>query len=627
VKRISLPAGLESRLRAFFEADLSSISIVESDGPASHNAFAFACGDEIHVWPGAIDFLCTSGVPLLVHEVAHCLQQRGNSRPRFGTAPGQVDDREDLEQEANVAAIAFQSGALSFRIQPRSFDCEAPVLQCIETAILRAWLGDAEFNQLKAALAANFATLLGVNQQSLERFQPGGGRTAAACRAALNTFFGRFPGMTAQQAADLLAAMPGLSGPASADLVTGLPGLNYLQVLQFVQGFPGGGLGQLARLITRLAPLTGQQIIALVQSLMQQRVFTLLHIYSIVEILSTNNGVQIQNFFTLYSLVNGQPMSNVVRELHFGAQPLTGGQIYDVVNGVGNVGGIAGGFTIHGVLRNLPRPVGPLRMHAIAQLAPRTLVRLERMLNGHITEQELETALGMAPLDNDQNLDTFLQAMINANLQSDEMAFLIKVLSNQTDPVMPANTLARKIALFLRYHCGQRASDIPVGDDTTVEQTTQNNPRIETNRGGWSAVTKVHIRLSRRGLNHFKRRHFIAHFNFDDIKPLNTFFPHGANIQDELVFQVSCATIDTLNAGLNATRIGGGFETHNVALQNISYRVGVFWTAVPPATPAQPIARFDQFFITAGPALEVIQIPQAEMNSIETILIAAQKIV
>ena len=47
---------------------------------------------------------------------------------------------------------------------------------------------------------------------------------------------------------------------------------------------------------------------------------------------------------------------------------------------------------------------------------------------------------------------------------------------------------------------------------------------------------------------------------------------------------------------------------------------------MPPATPAQPIARFDQFFITAGPALEVIQIPEAEMNTIEAILIAAQKI-
>ena len=136
-----------------------------------------------------------------------------------------------------------------------------------------------------------------------------------------NTFFSRFPGITAQQAADLFAAMPGLSGPQCADLVTGLPGLNSSRSSSSCRHFLGGGMGQFARLITRLAPLTGQQIIALVQSLMQQRVFTLLHIYSIVEILSTNNGVQIQNFFTLYSLVNGQPMANVVRELHFGAQP------------------------------------------------------------------------------------------------------------------------------------------------------------------------------------------------------------------------------------------------------------------------------------------------------------------
>ena len=66
----------------------------------------------------------------------------------------------------------------------------------------------------------------------------------------------------------------------------------------------------------------------------------------------------------------------------------------------------------------------------------------------------------MAPLNNNQHLDAFLQALVNANLQT-EMGFLMKVLSGQTDPVMPADTLAKKVALFLRYHCGQRASDIP----------------------------------------------------------------------------------------------------------------------------------------------------------------------
>jgi hypothetical protein len=563
---------------------------------------------------------------MLVHEAAHCLQQRGSSHPPYGSTPARVDRRADLESEANEAASAFRNGLASFRIRPRRFDSGSPIIQCIETATLRAWLGAAEYDQLKVALgASNFAALIGVNQQTLERFQPGGGRTPAACRAALQTYFGRFPGITAQQAGDLLIALPGLNGPQCADFVNGLPGLNYLQVHQFAQTFPPGGIGQLARLITRLAPHTGIQITTLVQNLMNQRVFTLLHIYSIVEILGTN-GVQTLNFFTKYTLVNGQPMANVVRELHFGAPPLTGAQIYDVVDAVGGLPGIAGGFTINGVLRNLPGPVGPVRMHSLSQLNARILTRLERMLNGDITAPELEAALGVAPLDNNQHLNGFLQALVDANLQSNEMAYLIKVMSNQIAPVMPADTLAKKVALFLRYHCGQRASDIPVGDDTTVEQTTQNNPRIETNRGGWTACTKVHIRLSRRGLNHFKRRHFLAHFDFDDIKPQNTFFPHGANIQDQLVFQVSCATIDAMNAGLNATRIAGGFVTHNVTLGNLSYRVGVNWTATPAATPAQPIARFDQFFITNGPPLEVIQIPEAEMNTIETILIAAQKI-
>jgi hypothetical protein len=626
VQRISLPARLQDRLCSFFGAAVSSISIVESDGPAAHNAFAFACGEEIHVRRGTVEFLFSAGLPLLVHEVAHCLQQRGSLRPAFGATAPVVDRSAGLEQEANRAALAFRSGAASFRIRPRHFSTNAPVLQCIETATLRAWLGDGEFNQLKAALGGNFAVLLGVSEQSLNRFKPGPGLAPAAARAALNAFFGRFPGMTAQQATDLLTAMPALTGQQSADLATGLGGLTLNQVQQFVQAFPLGGVGQLARLVTRLAPLTGQQIVTLVQDLMPRRVFTLLHIYQIVEILSTNNGTQIQNFFNLYTLVNGQPLCNAVRGLHFGAQPLTGAQIYDIVNGVGNVGGIAGGFTIHGVLMALPEPVGPVRMHAIAQLAPRTLVRLDRMLNGHITSQELQTALGLAPLNNDQHLDGFLQALINANFQMAEIGFLVKVLTNQANPVMPADTLAKKVALFLKYHCGQRASDIPVGDDTTVEQTTQNNPRIETNRGGWSAVSKVHIRLSSRGLNHFKRRHFIAHFNFDDIKAQNSFFPHGANIQDRLVFDVSCATIDAMNAGPNPTRIGGGFVTHNVTLNGITYQVGVNWTAVPAGTPAQPIARFDQFFVINGPAQEVIRIPQAEMNAIETILVAAQKI-
>ena len=69
---------------------------------------------------------------------------------------------------------------------------------------------------------------------------------------------------------------------------------------------------------------------------------------------------------------------------------------------------------------------------------------------------------------------------------------------------------------------------------------------------------------------------------------------------------------------LTTTRVNGFLSRPQVIHVNVD--------ALDDDAPAQPIARFDQFFITAGPALEVIRIPQAEMETIETILIAAQKI-
>ena len=149
--------------REFFGADMSSISIVESDKPFSYGAFAFASGDEIHIWPGAArNFFRSSGLPLLVHEIAHCLQQRGG---RQACASERCRRKSFIAKTWKAKRMRrhspFIRGTRSFHIEPSSFECGSPILQRIETATLRAWLGDAEFNRLKGALGANFAVLAG----------------------------------------------------------------------------------------------------------------------------------------------------------------------------------------------------------------------------------------------------------------------------------------------------------------------------------------------------------------------------------------------------------------------------------------------------------------------------------
>ena len=297
---------------------------------------------------------------------------------------------------------------------------------------------------------------------------------------------------------------------------------------------------------------------------------------------------------------------------------LTAGQLNDVVLAVTRVPGVVRGFTIHSVLSNLFAPLGPARMHAISQISGRCLIRLERV-SRHMNTPELTTALQHNRfLNHDQPLHRFLEAADVAHLTPAEWAWLLKVITDQEDPVLPADTLARKAALFFRYHCGQRHSDLPVGDDTTVEQTLNNSPDdIRTFRDGtWKDVVKVSVRLSQKGLNHFKRRHFVEHFDFTDIKIQNTFFPPQTDITTDKLFLVAAGCIEQLAHA----DIHNGFATHNITVTGISYQAGVNWTAVPHGTPAQPVAPFDQFFITSAPPNEVTQIPQAELNVIEHLL-------
>ena len=108
---------------------------------------------------------------------------------------------------------------------------------------------------------------------------------------------------------------------------------------------------------------------------MQQRVFTPLHIYSIVDILSTNNGTQIQTFFNLGDAGERATPANVVRGLRFRLAAAFCRLDLRCSEWSWQRWRDCRVFTIHFVLLHQPGPVGPVRMRmAPPKLGGRTLV-------------------------------------------------------------------------------------------------------------------------------------------------------------------------------------------------------------------------------------------------------------
>ena len=105
-----LPASLRLRMECFFGGvDLSAVRIhVGSRAPAL-GALAFAQGDEVHFAPGLYDSENPRCQRLLVHELAHVLQQRAGRVP-FPGPHLPVVDAPQLEAEAEALADGFARG-------------------------------------------------------------------------------------------------------------------------------------------------------------------------------------------------------------------------------------------------------------------------------------------------------------------------------------------------------------------------------------------------------------------------------------------------------------------------------------------------------------------------------------
>ena len=98
----AIPIRLRRRLEALLDCDLSRVRLHTEPSLARLGALACACGEHIHLSPGAPRLDTPAGVAMLAHELAHVLQQRAG-RVRIADGTPVVADG-DLEAEADRAA-------------------------------------------------------------------------------------------------------------------------------------------------------------------------------------------------------------------------------------------------------------------------------------------------------------------------------------------------------------------------------------------------------------------------------------------------------------------------------------------------------------------------------------------
>ncbi|MEP6946854.1 MAG: DUF4157 domain-containing protein [Acidobacteriota bacterium] len=72
-----LPKPLRAEMEKSYNADFSSVRIMESHVPTLNGSKAYTSGDDIHFAPGHFDPHTDSGRQLISHEIAHVVQQRG----------------------------------------------------------------------------------------------------------------------------------------------------------------------------------------------------------------------------------------------------------------------------------------------------------------------------------------------------------------------------------------------------------------------------------------------------------------------------------------------------------------------------------------------------------------------
>jgi hypothetical protein len=113
-----LPAAVQRKMEAFFDADFSDVRI--HSGPQAHaiGAIAFTLGSSIYFAPGQYRPETSRGQHVLGHELAHVLQQRaGRVRNPQGAGIAIV---QDVLLEAEADHLGARAAAFSVPVQAKA---------------------------------------------------------------------------------------------------------------------------------------------------------------------------------------------------------------------------------------------------------------------------------------------------------------------------------------------------------------------------------------------------------------------------------------------------------------------------------------------------------------------------
>lgn len=148
----SPPESILQRLEHFFAAPLDSVRLTRSITPRLLGAVGFARGEDVVIDPLLGSLETPAGVGVLVHEIAHVMQQRAGLVPNLSHGGRRVlVDCVDLEASANAAAAEFLCGRPRFSGSGgRAWPPVAPgaaVVQCQATGALNtAYLDQGTMN-------------------------------------------------------------------------------------------------------------------------------------------------------------------------------------------------------------------------------------------------------------------------------------------------------------------------------------------------------------------------------------------------------------------------------------------------------------------------------------------------
>ena len=147
-----LPESSRTRLEAFFGAPLDTVTVTTSIAPRELGARGFAAGERVFLDPASGSVETPAGAGLLVHEIAHVLQQRAGLVAAADNGGHLMRvDRADLEAEADAAAAAFLSGRPRFSVAnglaSRPAEARITVVQCQATGTINtAYLDQGTMN-------------------------------------------------------------------------------------------------------------------------------------------------------------------------------------------------------------------------------------------------------------------------------------------------------------------------------------------------------------------------------------------------------------------------------------------------------------------------------------------------